>query len=80
MANTATAKLPLPKGKITIRHRQQRNVFQCFAGAKYLDGASGDNEEQAAEELAKQYEVPSGTTAIVYGYRKPVTITIPEAE
>lgn len=73
-------KLPLPKGKITIRHRQMRNVFQCFAGSTYINGASGDTDEEAAQELANQYDVPEGTTATVYGYKEPVKITIPPAE
>jgi hypothetical protein len=70
-------KLPLPKGKITIRHRQMRNVFQCFAGRDYITGASGDDDEEAAKELARQYDVPKGTIATVYGYKKPCTIIIP---
>ena len=73
-------KLALPKGKITIRHRQARNVYQCFAGRIYLDGASGDNGEQAAQELANQYEVPADTKAIIHGYKHPIEITIPEPE
>jgi len=69
-------KLPLPKGKITIRHRQARNVFQCFAGGTYILGASGDNEVEAASELLKQYDVTPGTTATVYGYKNPTQITL----
>ena len=72
-------KLQLPKGKITIRHRQMRNVFQCFAGRTYINGASGDTDDEAAQELANQYEVPAGTIATVYGYKEPITIQIPEA-
>lgn len=73
-------KIPLPKGKITIRHRQMRNVFQCFAGRSYINGASGDTEDEAAQALANQYEVPEGTMATVYGYNKPIQLTIPPAE
>ncbi len=73
-------RLLLPAGKITIRHRQARNVFQCFAGRTYILGASGDYAEQAAQQLANQYDVPANTTATVYGYREPSTIIIPEAE
>lgn len=69
-------KLELPTGKITIRHRQMRNVFQCFAGRTYLNGASGDDSEQAAESLCDQYEVPLGTMATVYGYKCPTTICL----
>ena len=70
-------KLQLPKGKITIRHRQMRNVFQCFAGRTYLVGASGDSDDEAAQELANQYEVPEGTVATIYGYKTPIQISIP---
>ena len=70
-------KLSLPNGKITIRHRQMRNMFQCFAGRAYINGASGDTEHEAAQELANQYEVPLGTVATVYGYKLPTKILIP---
>ena len=70
-------KLDLPKGKITIRHRQMRNVFQCFAGRTYILGASGDDEHDAAQQLANQYNVPPGTEATVYGYKQPTKILIP---
>ncbi len=75
-----TTKLQLPKGKITIRHRQMRNVFQCFAGNNYILGASGDYAEDAAQELANQYNVPEGSIATVYGYKQPVELTIPSSE
>ncbi len=75
-----TAKLQLPKGKITIRHRQMRNVFQCFAGNNYILGASGDYAEDAARELAHQYDVPEGTIATVYGYKEPIQLKIPCSE
>jgi hypothetical protein len=77
---TSIMKLQLPKGKITIRHRQQRNVYQCFAGRAYLDGASGDNGEQAAQELANHYNVPENTKAIIHGYNHPIEIIIPSSE
>lgn len=73
-------KLQLPKGKITIRHRQLRGVFQCFAGRDYITGASGDTDDIAAQELANQYEVPQGTIAKVYGYKEPIDLLIPSAE
>tara|TARA_R110000868_G_scaffold354426_2_gene615718 strand:- start:373 stop:597 length:225 start_codon:yes stop_codon:yes gene_type:complete len=71
-------KLQLPKGKITIRHRQMRNVFQCFAGSLYLVGASSDYSDEAAQELANQYDVPEGTVATIYGHSTPTQITIPQ--
>lgn len=80
MSNTATAKLPLPKGKLNIRFRSDRCMWQAFAGRNYITGASGENDNEAAQQLANQYDVPAGATAIVHGYRQPVTITIPEAE
>jgi hypothetical protein len=67
----------LPKGKITIRHRRMRCVFQCFAGREYITGAAGETAEEAAQELADQYEVPKGTVAIIHGYKNPTTIEIP---
>ncbi len=70
-------KMQLPKGKITIRHRQMRNVFQCFAGKLYLLGASSDYPDDAAQELANQYEVPEGTVATIYGFKTPTQISIP---
>ena len=73
-------KLSLPNGKITIRHRQMRNMFQCFAGRTYINGASGDTEHEAAQELANQYEVTEGTMATVYGYKEPIQLLIPAAE
>jgi len=78
--NVPAMKLPLPKGKITIRHRQMRNVFQCFAGSTYITGASGDSDDEAAQELANQYDVPEGTIATVYGYKEPIQLLIPAAE
>ena len=70
----------LPKGKITIRHRQMRCVFQCFAGKNYIIGASGDTADDAARELEYLYDVPNGTIATVYGYKKPCQIIIPTAK
>ena len=78
--NMTATRLPIPSGKITIRHRQMRNVFQCFAGSIYISGASGDTEEEAAQQLANQYEVRAGTVAKVYGYKTPTAIEIPAAD
>lgn len=72
--------ITLPKGKITIRHRQMRNVFQCFAGSIYIAGASGDTEDEAAQQLADQYEIPQGTMATVYGYKEPIQLAIPQPQ
>lgn len=67
---------PLPSGKITIRHRQMRNVFQAFAGRVYLDGCSGGYPEDAAREMCRFYEIPDGTEATVYGLKNPFKIDI----
>ena len=56
-----------------------RNVFQCFAGSFYLAGASGDYSDEAAQELANQYDVPKGTVATIYGHKTPTQMTIPDA-
>ena len=74
--DNTTNRLPLPKGKITIRHRQMRNVFQVFVGREYIVGASGDYAEEASQELANQYDVTEGTEATVYGYAAPEKIKI----
>ena len=74
---TPAPRLSLPAGKITIRHRQMRNVFQCFAGRTYILGASGDYVEDAAEALADQYEVPENTVATVYGHKEVFNMVIP---
>lgn len=57
-----------------------RNVYQCFAGKFYLLGASADFADEAAQELANQYEVPEGTIAVIYGCKTPEKITIPSPE
>lgn len=67
------AKLPLPAGKLTIRHRQMRGVWQAFAGREYLPGVAGDSHEDAALALAKLYAIPQGASVTVYGYKSPVT-------
>lgn len=68
--------LSLPKGKITFRHRQMRGGFQGFAGSLYLPGVSGDTPNDCAEELGKYYDVPSGTTAVVHGYKEPFEMEV----
>jgi len=70
---------PLPTGKLTVRHRQMRGVFQFFAGRTLLDGASGGTPEEAAEELRFLYEIPSADTEVtIYGYENPVTKLLTE--
>ena len=77
---TAT-RLPLPgKGKLNVRHRQMRGVWQIFAGNLYVTGASGDSPDEAAQQMVNQYEVPLGTGIIVHGFREPSTISSPEPD
>lgn len=66
----------LPPGRITIRWRSSRNVFQCYAGSAYLDGASGDEAEDAARALVQVYSVKPGTSARVYGFKNQVMIKL----
>ena len=73
-------KAPLPKGKITIRFRGSRCMWQAYAGREYLNCASGTCEETAASALCEYFEVPAGTMATVYGYREPVTICVTKTE
>jgi hypothetical protein len=80
MSNTATARLPLPKGKLNIRHRQMRGVWQAFAGNTYITGASGDTDDEAAQQLANQYDVAEGSEIVIHGYRETITIKAPSAE
>jgi len=70
-------RLPLPKGKLNIRHRQMRGVWQVFAGNTYITGASGDTDDEAAQQLANQYDVEEGAEIVVHGYRNPSTIKAP---
>jgi hypothetical protein len=78
--STTAQRLPLPKGKLNIRHRQMRGVWQCFAGNLYIAGAAGETDDEAAQQLANQYEVTEGAEIIVHGYREPVTIKAPLPE
>ncbi len=71
-------KLPLPKGKLNARHRQMRGVWQIFAGSLYINGASGDSPQEAAEELARQYDVALGTMIKVNGLGFAYTILTTE--
>jgi hypothetical protein len=70
-------KLPIPSGKITVRFRQMRGVWQVFAGNTYVTGASDDSPDAAIAALLFQYEVPSGSVAHVTGLKSPCTIAIP---
>jgi hypothetical protein len=67
-------KQKLPKGKLNIRHRQMRGVWQVFAGRTYLDGCAGENEDIAMEELCFIYDVPDDIEIVVHGYSEPTTI------
>jgi len=80
MSTTDQARIPLPKGKLNIRHRQMRGVWQCFAGNTYITGASGETADEAAQQLANQYDVAEGAEIVVHGYREPATIKAPAAE
>lgn len=71
-----TNKWPLPKGKLNIRHRQMRGVWQAFAGNTYIDLASGDSPDDAAAELRRLYDYAPGTVVTVHGFREPATITL----
>ena len=61
----------LPKGKLTIRHRQMRGCFQAYAGNKYLDCCSGSYPEDAADELRSRYQLSPDLEVTIYGYEKP---------
>ena len=50
-------KSELPKGKLNVRFRQMRCMYQCFAGRTYLPLACGDTAEQAISELKAHYNV-----------------------
>jgi len=50
-----STKLPLPKGKITVKRVHSRNVFQVYVGGKYLDGCSGDTREEAMDQIKLHY-------------------------
>lgn len=77
---TAT-RLPLPgKGKLNVRHRQMRGVWQIFIGRVYVTGASGESPYEAAQQLANQYEVASDTQITVHGFREPSTILSPKSD
>lgn len=75
-----TTLLPLPPGRITIRHRQMRGVWQCFVGRTYINGASGDCPAAAAQSLASQYEVRPNTKATVHGLKYPFDLVINPSE
>lgn len=76
-ARNTPLRLAMPDGKITIRFRQMRGVWQCFAGRTYISGASGENPDDAAQQLADQYDVPSGSIATIHGFKEPRTLLIP---
>jgi hypothetical protein len=49
-------KWKLPRGKLTCKWVKSRNVFQCYAGGKYIPTASGNTEREAWEGLSERYE------------------------
>ena len=69
-------KLSLPPGKITIRFRQMRGVFQCFVGRTYVNGASGETPDAAAESLVDLYDVGLKKEATVHGFNFPFKLTL----
>ena len=50
-------KTKLPKGKLSLRWVQARNVIQCYLSGRYLDGCNGGTDEEAIEALISYYEV-----------------------
>lgn len=51
--------LPLPPGKLNVRFRYLRGLYQVFAGRFYILGASGDTPTEAVARLLQQYDVPT---------------------
>ena len=56
----------LPKGKLNVRHRQMRGVYQCFAGNTYLTGASEETADKAIEQLHYNYDVPAESIITIH--------------
>jgi len=73
---TTSTQLKLPQGKINVRFRQMRGVWQVFAGRNYLDGANADTPTEALAELTRQYNVPSGTPATIHNLQFTKIITL----
>ena len=72
-----SVKKDLPKGKLTIRHIQSRNVLQAYAGRGiYLTCVSGDTIERVIHELKERYNVPVGTTITSYAYNEKEVFAI----
>lgn len=80
MQNIPAMKIPLPKGKLNMRHRQMRGVWQIFAGRTYITGASSDTCEGAAQELANQYEVEVGSEIFVHSGKNSHVVKTPECD
>ena len=72
----SATKLKLPQGKINVRFRQMRGVWQVFAGRTYLDGANADTPTEALAELTRQYNVPTGTPATIHNSQLTKIITL----
>jgi hypothetical protein len=66
-------KIVIPEGRINVRFRQMRGVWQVFAGSRYLAGASGETPDDALSALVAQYDVPRGAAATIHGYRVQTT-------
>lgn len=77
---TPTDRLPLPKGKLNMRHRQMRGVWQIFAGNTYITGASSDSCDGAAQELANQYDVEAGLEIYCHSGKNSHVVKTPERE
>ena len=72
----SATKLKLPQGKINVRFRQMRGVWQVFAGRNYLDGANADTPTEALVELTQQYNVQTGTPATIHNSQLTKIITL----
>lgn len=68
---------PLPKGRLNVRHRQMRGVWQAFAWSTYIPCASGDSPEEAVAELARLYCCPAGSMVKVNGTKEPHQLEVP---
>lgn len=73
-------RLPLPTGKLNMRYRQQRGVWQIFAGRTYLNGASSDSCSDAAQQLANQYEIGAGIEIYIHSGKNSSVVKTPESE
>jgi hypothetical protein len=49
-------RIPLPKGKLSVRWVKSRNFYQCYVGGRYLTGAAGETEQEALGNLKLIYK------------------------